>query len=68
MNALRLAGIAALLVGIGVFLFYQAPGDVSILHDIEVGDYQYTLLHLENAAPIGGSLVAAGIVLLYLSR
>ena len=68
MNALGLAGIAALLVGVAVFLLYQAPGDVNVLHDIEVNDYQYTPLHLEKAAIIGAPLLVAGIVLLYLGR
>ena len=68
MNALGLAGIAALLAGVGVFLLYQAPGDVNLLHDIEVNDYQYTPLHLENAAPYGAPLIIGGIVLLYLGR
>ena len=68
MNALGLAGIAALLAGVAVFLLYQAPGDVNVLHDIEVNDYQYTPLHLENAAIIGAPLLVAGIVLLYLGR
>ena len=68
MNALGFAGIAAILGGIAVFLLYQAPGDVNVLHDIEANDYQYTPLHLENAAIIGAPLLVAGIVLLYLGR
>jgi hypothetical protein len=67
-NALGLVGIAAILGGIAVFLLYQAPGDVNVLHDIEVNDYQYTPLHLENAAIIGAPLLIGGIVLLYLGR
>lgn len=68
MNALGLAGIVAILGGIAVFLLYQAPGDVNVLHDIEVNDYQYTPHHLENAAPYGAPLIIGGIVLLYLGR
>ena len=68
MSALGFAGIVAILGGIAVFLLYQAPGDVNVLHDIEVKDYQYTPLHLENAAIIGAPLLVVGIVLLYLGR